>query len=239
MLDLDSVSVSYGTLNVLNSVSMSFQKGELVCIIGSNGMGKSTLLKTIMGFVHPRQGKIVLSGHDISQSEPHEVVELGVSMVPEGRHVFPGMTVRQNLIVASNIPRAKNQRQRNMERVLSFFPALKEKMDSLAGNLSGGQQQMLSVARALMQEPDVILLDEPSLGLSPIAIRGVYEALKAIRKSRPEIVIILVEQNAKIALENSDRGYVLEFGKVALSGASDELRKNALLREKYLGIETT
>lgn len=236
LLNLESVSVSYGTLNVLNAVSMSFQKGEFVCIIGSNGMGKSTLLKTISGFVHPSEGSITLSGRDISREEPHEIVKLGISMVPEGRHVFPQMTVRQNLLVASNIDRARKLKQRNMENVFSYFPALEEKLNNLGGNLSGGQQQQLSIARALMQEPDVLILDEPSLGLSPIAIKGVYGALGAIRKNRPGLVILLVEQNAKVALQNADRGYVLEFGKVALSGTSAELQKNVSLREKYLGI---
>jgi branched-chain amino acid transport system ATP-binding protein len=218
---------------------MTFQRREFVCIIGSNGMGKSTLLKTIVGFIHPREGKVTLSGEDISKSEPHEIIKLGISMVPEGRHVFPQMSVKQNLIVASQIDRAQRKREQNMENIFSFFPALKEKLNSLAGNLSGGQQQQLSIARALMQEPDVLMLDEPSLGLSPIAVKSVYGALKAIRKSRPDLVILLVEQNAKIALENSDRGYVLEFGKVALSGTSGELQKNALLREKYLGVLAT
>ncbi|MDG7007835.1 MAG: ABC transporter ATP-binding protein [Nitrososphaerota archaeon] len=239
MLELDSVSVSYGTLNVLNTISMNFQDNEFVCIIGSNGMGKSTLLRTITGFVHPREGRVMFSGQDISHSEPHEIIRLGISMVPEGRHVFPLMTVRQNLLLAGNIPRAREKREQNTENVVKFFPALKEKMNSLAGNLSGGQQQQLSVARALMQEPDIIMLDEPSLGLSPLAVKSVYEALREIKRSNPKLAIVLVEQNAKVALENSDRGYVLEFGKVALSGTSSELKQNALLREKYLGVQAS
>ncbi len=210
------------------------EKGELVTLLGSNGAGKTTTLHTISGLMHPKEGKITYLDKDITHKTPYNIVHMGILQVPEGRHIFPHLTVKENLIMGSLARRNSNDSlEKDSDYIYSLFPLLKERLSQKAGTLSGGEQQMLVIGRALIGKPDLLLLDEPSLGLAPILVKEIFDAIKAIRKSGT--TVLLVEQNAKQALEIADRGYVLENGRIILKGTAKELMHNELVRKAYLG----
>jgi branched-chain amino acid transport system ATP-binding protein len=233
MLEVEALHAGYGAVEVLRSVALEVAPGEIVALLGSNGAGKSTLNNVICGLCRPRQGAVRFEGRTITGKAPEAIVALGVVQVPEGRHVFPTLTVRENLELGS-YRRARGRRAANIERICGVFPRLSERLDQYAGTLSGGEQQMLAIGRALMAEPRLLILDEPSLGLSP---RLVEEMFALIARLHDEgCAILLVEQNVVQSLAIADRGYVLENGTVALSGRAAELLDNAELKRSYLGI---
>ncbi|MEW5746638.1 MAG: ABC transporter ATP-binding protein [Nitrospirota bacterium] len=231
MLTLNSIHASYGPIKAIEDISIEVRAGEIVCLIGSNGAGKTTTLMTISGIVRPDAGMIVLEGEDIVRLTPDEVVERGISQVPEGRRIFPRLTVRENLEMGAFL-RVRDFK-RNLERVVTLFPILKDRQDQLGGTLSGGEQQMLAVGRALMASPKLLLLDEPSLGLAPIMVSKIFKTIKEI--NREGVTILLVEQNAKAALTLSHRGYVLESGRITLQGSGSDLLHSEAVRKAYLG----
>ena len=234
MLEVKSINVFYGDLQALWDVSFNVRDGEIVCIIGSNGAGKTTTLKTVSGLLHPRSGLIRFGNTEIHRLPPHKIVELGIAHVPEGRQLFPEMIVLENLKMGAFVKRAWDKMEDTLEWVYQLFPVLKERRGQKAGTLSGGEQQMLAIARGLMNRPKLLMLDEPSLGLAPRIVVSVFEAIQRI--SREGVTILLVEQNVRSALEISDRGYVLENGRIVLSGRSDELMENETVKKAYLGI---
>ncbi|MGI9951038.1 ABC transporter ATP-binding protein [Moorellaceae bacterium AZ2] len=233
MLEVDNVSVGYGGVQVLSDVSLSVEEGKIVALIGSNGTGKSTLLKTIVGWLRPWKGQIVFRGRTLNNLLPHEIVRLGVAICPEGRRVFPQLTVAENLRMGA-YTRSGGEWKKDLERVFTLFPRLSERVAQLAGSLSGGEQQMLALGRALMANPKLLLIDELSLGLAPVVIEGLVKAINEIRNEG--VGILLVEQNAQLALEVCDRGYVLEMGKIVLEGSGRELLDNENVKKAYLGI---
>lgn len=234
MLKLDSVKVSYSAIEAVKGVSLEVRKGEVVTIIGANGAGKSTLLKSIVGLEPVKEGRIHFDGQDCTRVPPHKRVGLGVAMSPEGRGVFADQTVRENLMLGAysrrSDPRATEEA---IEREFKRFPRLRERQDQLSGTLSGGEQQMLAIARALMSEPRLLLLDEPSLGLAPLIIKDIFEAIRQLRHSG--LTILLVEQMAKQALGVADRAYVLETGLITLEGSGKELLNDPKVKAAYLG----
>ena len=234
MLRLDRVDVSYGSVRVLHGISLHVEKGECVALLGSNGAGKSTTLKTVSGLLHPEGGSITFLGERIDHLQAYKVAIAGIAHVPEGRRVFPQLSVEENLDLGSYLPEAKKERKKNKEWVYSIFPALKERWRQMAGTLSGGEQQMLAIGRGLMLKPRLLMLDEPSLGLAPILTDGVYEKLEEIR--REGISILLVEQDVLRALGICDRGYVLENGRIHLEGRRAQLLKNREIKAAYLGM---
>ncbi|MEN5181044.1 ABC transporter ATP-binding protein [Comamonas testosteroni] len=234
MLKLDSVKVSYGAIEAVKGVDLEVRAGEVVTIIGANGAGKSTLLKSIAGLEPLKDGKIVIGGKDCSQVAPHQRVGLGVAMSPEGRGVFADQTVRENLMLGAYSRRgAPRAIEDAMEREFNRFPRLRERQHQLSGTLSGGEQQMLAIARALMSEPKLLLLDEPSLGLAPLIIKDIFDAIQQLRHSG--LTILLVEQMAKQALGVADRAYVLETGLITLEGTGRELLNDPKVKAAYLG----
>jgi branched-chain amino acid transport system ATP-binding protein len=234
MLKIESVKVSYGAIEAVKGVSLEVRAGEVVTIIGANGAGKSTLLKSIVGLEPVAQGRVLIDGKDCTQVPPHQRVGLGVALSPEGRGVFPDQTVRENLMLGAYSRRAdKAFVERGIEREFARFPRLKERQHQPAGTLSGGEQQMLAIARALMSEPRLLLLDEPSLGLAPLIIRDIFDAIRQLRSSG--LTILLVEQMAKQALGVADRAYVLETGCITLEGSGRELLDNPKVKSAYLG----
>ncbi len=237
MLKIDNINVSYGDIHVLHDVSIEIGEGELVAMIGANGAGKTTLIKSIMGINHPEKGSIVFNGEDISNMATHKIVNRGIICVPEGRHVFPKLSVEDNLKVGGFSLKlsAKKMRERR-EEVYSLFPRLKERAKQYGGTLSGGEQQMLAIGRALMSEPKLLLLDEPSLGMAPVIVDELFDTIRRIHREKG-IPILLVEQNAYSALENSDKGYVLELGHVITHGDSKELLNDPDIIKAYLGGE--
>ncbi len=234
MLRIENLDFSYGDLQVLWDVSVEVREGEVVTVVGANGAGKSTLLKNVSRLVRPRSGGIFFDDVDLLQSEAHEVVELGVVQVPEGRKIFPEMTVTENLRMGSYSARARAKRAKNLERVFALFPRLKERERQLGGTMSGGEQQMLAIARGLMADPKLLLLDEPSLGLSPLLVKSIFEIIAEIR--RQGVTILLVEQNVFQSLRVADRGYVLETGRVVLKERGEALLNNEHVRKAYLGM---
>ena len=234
MLKVSEIDVYYGDLQTLRGVSISVEPGEIVSVIGSNGAGKSSLLKTISGMLRPRRGSISLNGIDISHALPSRIVEQGISHVPEGRQIFPTMTVLENLEMGAQFPRTQKALQETMQQVFGYFPRLKERLSQKAGTLSGGEQQMLAMGRGLMSLPTIMMLDEPSLGLAPVLVSTIFEIIEKI--NRQGTSILLIEQNVFHSLKISDRGYVLENGQVALSGPGRELLKNPHIRKTYLGL---
>jgi branched-chain amino acid transport system ATP-binding protein len=232
MLVVDAVHTYYGQIHALRGISLTVGKGEIVTLIGANGAGKTTTLKTISGMLHPRAGAVRFEGDDISKVPAHRLVERGIGHAPEGRRIFSRLTVLENLQMGA-FSRPKANIQPDIDRVFALFPRLEERTGQLGGTLSGGEQQMLAIGRALMSEPRVLLLDEPSLGLSPILVQQVFETIKDI--NRQGTTVLLVEQNALQALSIANRGYVLQTGEVALSGAADSLIKNEMVRKAYLG----
>ncbi len=232
MLKVSDIHVYYDAIQALKGVSFSVAKGELVTLLGANGAGKTTTLKTLSGLLRPRRGTMVLEGEALEKVEPHEIVRRGVAHVPEGRKVFPRFTVRENLEVGG-YTRAKGELGADIEYVFTMFPRLKERHKQYAGTLSGGEQQMLAIGRALMAKPKLLLLDEPSMGLAPKIVEQILETIRAINQAG--VTVLLVEQNAAMALAISHRGYVLETGLVILEGSAEELAGNDLVRQAYLG----
>ncbi len=234
MLKIDNLHFSYGDLNVLWDVSLDVQDREIVTVVGANGAGKSTLLKNISRLVKPKSGNIVFNGFNVEKLSAHEVVELGIVQVPEGRRIFPQMTVVENLRMGSYIERARKKRDENMERIFSLFPRLKEREKQLGGTMSGGEQQMLAIARGLMADPKLLLLDEPSLGLSPLLVKNIFDIINEIREQG--VTILLVEQNVYQSLRIADRGYVLETGRIVLKEKGEALLNNEHVKKAYLGM---
>lgn len=234
MLKIQNLNCSYGDLKVLWDVNVEVQEGEIVTVVGANGAGKSTLLKNISRLVKPGSGSITFNGVDLNKLEAHEVVDLGVVQVPEGRKIFPQMTVIENLRMGSFLEKARKKRGDNMDRVFAMFPRMKEREKQLGGTLSGGEQQMLAIARGLMADPKLLLLDEPSLGLSPLLVKSIFEIISGIRKLG--VTIMLVEQNVFQSLKIANRGYVLETGRVVLQDRGEALLSNEHVRKAYLGM---
>lgn len=233
LLEISDLHVSYGAIRALNGVSFTMNKGEIVALIGANGAGKSTTLRTISGLIKPSSGLILYKGVDLVKIPPHTIVTMGISQVPEGRRVFPLMSVKENLEMGAYTRKSRAEVRQSMEEVFQRFPRLKERINQPAGTLSGGEQQMLAMGRALMSKPEVLLLDEPSMGLAPMLVEEIFSIIKDINKSGT--TILLVEQNAHMALSIADRAYVLETGEIALSGSASELANNEQVRKAYLG----
>jgi branched-chain amino acid transport system ATP-binding protein len=234
LLELEDVHTYYGSIHALKGVSLNVGEGEIVTLIGANGAGKSTTLRSINGLNHPRQGTIRFRGEDITTKPAHEIVKMGISQSPEGRHVFPRMSVLENLEMgAYQREKRSPEYKEDLERVFTLFPRLKERESQKAGTLSGGEQQMVAMGRALMARPVLLLLDEPSMGLAPIFVERIFEIVVEINKQGTPV--LLVEQNALMALEVASRGYVLETGTVALSDSAAALRENEQVRKAYLG----
>jgi len=233
MLTLDNVSVNYGAIEALTGISMHVEAGEVVTLIGANGAGKTTTLRTITGLLEPREGKITFEGEDISGRATHKLVAKGISMSPEGRGVFANLSVRENLQMGAYLKKDKRMIAEEMERAFQMFPRLKEREAQKAGTLSGGEQQMLAIGRALMSQPRLLLLDEPSLGLAPLVVHTIFEAIDEIKSKGT--TILLVEQNAHAALKHSDRAYVLETGRIVMEGPSAQLAADPRIKEAYLG----
>jgi branched-chain amino acid transport system ATP-binding protein len=234
LLKVSNVDVFHGTFQVLWDVSLEVKAGEIVGLIGANTSGKSTLLDAISGLLHPAKGKIEFEGQDISTLEPFRIVELGITQVPEGRGIFPDMSVLDNLILGSYSRRARSRRRGNLESVYQLFPILETRKKQTAKTLSGGEQQMLVLGRGLMADPKLMLLDEMSLGLAPIVITRLYKALQQIRERG--ITILFVEQNVRRSLQEADRAYILEVGRVTLSGTARELQEEEQVKKAYFGV---
>jgi branched-chain amino acid transport system ATP-binding protein len=236
MLELKGIQTSYGNIKALKGINIYVNKGEIVCLIGSNGAGKTTTLLTISGILRPDEGDIVFEGNSIKGLPPHEIVNIGICHVPEGRRIFPELTIMENLEIGAFSTRlgTKNKEYiKRLDRVFSLFPILKERSKQLGGTLSGGEQQMLAIGRALMSSPRLLLLDEPSLGLAPIMVSKIFKTIKEINNDG--VTVLLVEQNARAALKLSQRGYVLENGTIRLSGSGEELLNNEDVKKAYLG----
>ncbi|WP_313628856.1 ABC transporter ATP-binding protein [Enterococcus italicus] len=232
MLEIENLSVHYGMIQAVHDVSFHVEKGEIVSLIGANGAGKTTILRTISGLTRSSKGKISFEGKGIEKQAPQKIVASGLSQVPEGRHVFPGLTVQENLEMGAFLRKDKEVKQ-DYEQVFSKFPVLKERKNQDAATLSGGEQQMLAMGRALMSKPKLLLLDEPSMGLAPIFIREIFSTIQEIQKQGT--TILLIEQNAKMALSIANRGYVLETGKIVLEGTGQELLASEAVKKAYLG----
>ncbi|MBI1792727.1 MAG: ABC transporter ATP-binding protein [Chloroflexi bacterium] len=235
MLELKDVHTYYGNIHALKGVSLTVNQGEIVTLIGSNGAGKSTTLRTIQGINRPRSGTILLEGVALEKLPPHEIAGRGVAQSPEGRLIFPRMTVLENLEMGAYARKNKTGFDDDLARVFSLFPRLKERITQKGGTLSGGEQQMLAMGRALMARPRILLLDEPSMGLSPLLVELIFEIIQNINKEG--MTILLVEQNALMALSIANRGYVLQTGEIILSDAAAKLKENEMVRKSYLGIE--
>jgi branched-chain amino acid transport system ATP-binding protein len=233
VLRIEHLDFSYGDLQVLWDLSLKVEKGEIVTVLGANGAGKSTTLKNVSRLVRPGRGSITFEGQDLGKLESHQVVEMGVVQVPEGRRIFPEMTVLENLRMGSFVKSTRPDRQRNIERAFTLFPRLAERQKQLGGTLSGGEQQMLAIGRGLMTNPRLLLLDEPSLGLSPLFVKNIFEIIREI--NRQGTTILLVEQNVFQSLRISHRAYVLETGRVVLSGTGEELLGNEHVKKAFLG----
>jgi branched-chain amino acid transport system ATP-binding protein len=231
MLELDNIHVSYGSISALNGVSFRVNEGELVALIGSNGAGKSTTLKTISGLLRPRQGRIIYQNRDISREPTDRIVGLGLSHCPEGRRIFGRLTVRENLLLGA--ARRKGMIPDDLERIYTLFPRLKERLAQAGGTLSGGEQQMLAIGRALMSRPALLLLDEPSLGLAPLMVEHIFGVIRELK--RTGTTMLLVEQNVHHALDVADRAYVMETGRITLDGPAGELKHNPQIEQSYLG----
>ena len=234
LLELHDVEVAYGDLPALRGVSLGVEEGETLSVVGANGAGKTTMLRAISGLLRPRAGRILLDGARLDQMPSHVIVARGVVQVPEGRKIFPGLTVRENLELGSYVAAARAHRRQSLERVLGLFPRLAERQRQAAGTMSGGEQQMLAIGRALMARPRILMLDEPSLGLAPIIVQEIFRIIAEI--NRLGTTVLLVEQNTRQALGLSRRGYVLENGRIALEGSGAELLGNEHVRRAYLGM---
>lgn len=233
MLKIDNIDVYYGAIHALKGISLEVKEGEIVTLIGANGAGKSTTLRTISGLLKPKTGSITFLGQDIAGVRAHEIVKKGISQVPEGRRVFAEMTVMENLDLGAFVRKDKAGIQQDLKHVFELFPRLEERKNQSAGTLSGGEQQMLAMGRALMSRPKLLLLDEPSMGLAPLLIREIFNIIVDINKSGT--TVLLVEQNANMALSIANRAYVLETGRITLSGSAKELAASEDVRKAYLG----
>jgi branched-chain amino acid transport system ATP-binding protein len=235
MLEIKDLDVFYGNIQALRKVNIYVNEGEKVALIGANGAGKTTLLKTIIGLIESRNGTITFKGENINRVSPWNIVAKGIALVPEGRQVFPEMTVLENLEMGAYIYINDNKKKESINQVFELFPRLKEREKQIAGTLSGGEQQMLAIGRALMSRPKLLLLDEPSMGLAPILVEGIFDIISDIKR-KMNATILLVEQNAKKALSVVDRGYVLETGEITMENNAKELINNKYIKEAYLGI---
>lgn len=233
LLKVSNIDTFYGSFQALWDVSLAVKPGEIVAIIGANGSGKSTLINTISGIMHPARGNVEFEGKSITTLEPFQIVALGISQVPEGRRVFPDMTVLENIIIGSYNRKARSQREQNLKKVYELFPILKKRKNQLSKTLSGGEQQMLAIGRGLMSNPKLMLFDEMSLGLAAIVLNELYEALREIRARG--ITVILVEQNVRRSLKEADRAYIMEAGRIVLSGNVAELRDEEKVKKAYFG----
>jgi branched-chain amino acid transport system ATP-binding protein len=234
LLELDNVHSYYGHIHALKGVSLQVEEGEIVTLIGANGAGKSTTLRTISGLIHARQGKIRLKNRDITNLPPHTIVEIGVGHVPEGRGIFPRLTVRENLEMGAFTISSPAEVVQRMEVVFQLFPRLKERINQKGGTLSGGEQQMLATARGLMLKPQILLMDEPSMGLAPVLVETIFNVIHNLNQ-QDGTTILLVEQNANMALKYAARAYVLETGRIVLSGSAKEITQNPQVKKAYLG----
>lgn len=234
MLKIEHLNVSYGAIHAIHDASLEVKDGEIVSLIGANGAGKTTILHTITGLKSASEGTITYDGQDLRKIQPSKIITLGMAHVPEGRHVFTRMTVRENLEMGSFIRNDKAEIAKDMETVYGYFPRLKERSRQLAGTLSGGEQQMLAMARALMSRPKIILMDEPSMGLSPLLVKEIFRIIRILHESG--ITVLLVEQNAKMALSIADRAYVLETGSITMSGRACDMLADDNVRKAYLGV---
>jgi branched-chain amino acid transport system ATP-binding protein len=234
LLVLENIHTYYGNVHALKGINLTVEEGEIVTLIGANGAGKTTTLRTISGLIKPREGRIIFDGQELNKVPAHKIVYMGISHAPEGRKIFPTLTVEENLLLgAYSLGNDRKAIEANKERVFALFPRLAERRKQLAGTLSGGEQQMLAIGRALMSKPRLLLLDEPSLGLAPMLVRAIFETIKEI--NRQGVTILLVEQNARAALKLAQRAYVLETGRIVLSGPSHELLQDERVRKAYLG----
>jgi len=238
MLEIDAVEVFYGDFQILWGVSLNVQQGEIVALIGSNGSGKSTLLRTVAGLARPTSGKIRFKGVPIEKEPPYRIRELGISMAPEGGRLFPEMSVLENLEMGAFIAQARRLKDETLEWVYEIFPIFKMKRKQIAGTLSGGERQMLALARALMSQPALLLLDEVSLGIAPLVVKNIYGTIKQINQSK-HITVFLIEQNVRIALETAQRGYIIENGRIVNEDKSNLLLGSAHVKEAYLGLGST
>jgi branched-chain amino acid transport system ATP-binding protein len=234
LLEVDNVHAYYGNVHALKGISITVEDGEIVTLIGANGAGKSTTLKTISGLLSPRQGEVRLEGTSLKRYRAHEIAARGVVQVPEGRRVFGQLTVMENLEMGAYTRTDHEAIKRDLDRMFALFPRLKERKGQVAGTLSGGEQQMLSTARALMAEPRILLMDEPSMGLAPVLVDSIFETIQELHHAGT--TILLVEQNARMALQVANRGYVMQTGEIVLTGSASELRANETVRKAYLGI---
>ena len=235
MLELRDVHSYYGNIHALKGVSFSVEDGEIVTLIGANGAGKSTTLRTIQGLMRPRQGSVILNGVALEKLPTDQIVAQGVSQAPEGRQIFPRMTVLENLEMGAYQRKDKDGIQKDLNRIFELFPRLKERIKQAGGTLSGGEQQMLAMGRAMMARPKVLMLDEPSMGLAPILVEQIFDIVKEINEQGT--TILLVEQNAMMALSVANRGYVLEVGQIVLQGTAEELSNNKQVQDTYLGVQ--
>ena len=235
MLEVENIHTYYGNIHALKGVSLTVDKGEIVTLIGGNGAGKSTTLRTITGIMKPLEGHVRLEGEDLAPFKAHEIVYKGIAMVPEGRRIFARLTVTENLDMGAYSRKNKQEVASDLERVFALFPRLKERRNQLAGTLSGGEQQMLATGRALMARPRILLMDEPSMGLAPVLVELIFDTIKRINEEGT--TILLVEQNALMALSIANRGYVLQTGEIVLSDAAEKLQKNETIQKAYLGME--
>ncbi len=234
MLAINGLHVNYGAIKAIKGISLNVKEGSIVTLIGANGAGKTTLLRTISSILKPVSGKIIFSGRELNNLPPDKVVELGISQSPEGRMIFSNLTVKENLEMGAYTRKDRHNIKDDLEFIYSFFPRIKERLKQLGGTLSGGEQQMLAISRALMSKPKLLLLDEPSLGIAPILVKTIFEKIVALNK-QTGLTILLVEQNANIALSVADYGYVMETGVIILEGNAKSLAQNEEVRKAYLG----
>lgn len=234
-LELKDLHVKYGVVPALKGISISVNPGEIVALIGPNGAGKTTTLHAISNIVKSNSDSIFLKGEDISEKPAHEIVKLGISQVPEGRGIFPQLTVEENLLLGTYLRNDRVQIKKDLEWVYGIFPRLKERKIQLGGTLSGGEQQMLAIARALMMKPDILLLDEPSMGLAPVVVEEIFRTIKRVNRDY-KTTILLVEQNAQMALAVANRAYVIEVGEIIMEGTAEELKSNDKIQKSYLGL---
>lgn len=235
MLEVENIHSYYGHIHALKGISLTVEKGEIVTLIGGNGAGKTTTLRTITGSIKPREGRVVLEGDDLAPYKAHQIVHRGMAMVPEGRRIFSRLTVSENLEMGAFIRKNKGEIAQDLERAFVLFPRLKERRSQIAGTLSGGEQQMLATARALMAHPRILLMDEPSMGLAPVLVEAIFDTIQRINKEGT--TILLVEQNALMALSVANRGYVLQTGEIVLQDSAANLNKNPMVQKAYLGMQ--
>ncbi len=233
MLNVENIQVYYGVINAIKGVSFEVNEGEVIALIGANGAGKTTILHTITGLVAPRSGRIMFEGHDLIKTPAHKIISLGMAHVPEGRRIFQQLTVYENLKLGAYTLRSKEKIEQNLSYIYAHFPRLQERRNQVAGTLSGGEQQMLAMGRALMSNPKILLMDEPSMGLSPLLVSEIFKIIREV--SKDGTTVLLVEQNAKKALSIADRAYVLETGKIVMHGKADQLANDPRIKAAYLG----